>query len=284
MDAWEQRAGNDMQARILCSTGAFIGRPNGRDPRLMASYAAQLHCDGYEFLMFHDWHAQRDQIVHMVREEGLVCPVLHVEKQVGERLSRHEAGDWENAFALFEKNCEMAQAIGAQKLVLHLWGGLPSDHHIDDNFACVDRLMAVAQAHQLLLTVENVVCAVADPLTHLQALHVAFPTLCFTVDTKMAAFHAQMEEMMAQAWLWQKDCVRHLHINDYAGGYKQWDQLRTLPIGQGHVDFAAFFAFLQRIHYAHTLTVEATCVQKDGRVDVQTLNCSLDFLHAHLPQ
>ena len=275
-----------MQNRILCSTGAFIGRPNGRDPRLMADYAAKLHCDGYEFLMFHQWHEQRGEIARMVREEGLICPVLHVEKQVGELLSRHETGDWDTAFTLFARNCEMAQALHAKKLVLHLWGGLPSDHHIADNFTCVERLLHMAQAHGLLLTVENVVCAAADPLTHLRALHQAFPTLYFTVDTKMAAFHAQMDAMMApaQRWLWRQDCVRHLHVNDYAGGYKDWERLRTLPIGQGNVDFAAFFAFLQCRHYAHTMTVEATCVRKDGSVDIQALNASLDFLRAHLPQ
>ena len=29
--------------------------------------------------------------------------------------------------------------------------------------------------------------------------------------------------------------ICHYHVNDYAGGHKEWGKLRTLPIGQGHI-------------------------------------------------
>ena len=38
--------------RILCPTGAVIGRPNGRDFTLLNKFREQLECDGYEFLMY----------------------------------------------------------------------------------------------------------------------------------------------------------------------------------------------------------------------------------------
>ena len=41
--------------RILCSTGAVIGRPNGRDITLLNKFQEQLECDGYEFLMYDTW-------------------------------------------------------------------------------------------------------------------------------------------------------------------------------------------------------------------------------------
>ena len=37
---------------ILCSTGALIGRPNGRDYRLLEPLSKKLHCDGFEFMMY----------------------------------------------------------------------------------------------------------------------------------------------------------------------------------------------------------------------------------------
>ena len=37
--------------RILCSTGALIGRPNGRDYTLLNECAKRLDCDGFEFMI-----------------------------------------------------------------------------------------------------------------------------------------------------------------------------------------------------------------------------------------
>lgn len=38
--------------QILCSTGALIGIPNGRDYRLLEKLSGKLNCDGYEFMMY----------------------------------------------------------------------------------------------------------------------------------------------------------------------------------------------------------------------------------------
>ena len=35
---------------ILCSTGAIIGLPNGRDYNLLKPFSEQLECDGFEFI------------------------------------------------------------------------------------------------------------------------------------------------------------------------------------------------------------------------------------------
>ena len=48
--------------RILCSTGAVIGRPNGRDITLLNKFQEQLECDGYEFLMYDTWYEELDNI------------------------------------------------------------------------------------------------------------------------------------------------------------------------------------------------------------------------------
>lgn len=38
--------------QLLCSTGALIGRPNGRDYRLLGGLSKKLECDGFEFMMY----------------------------------------------------------------------------------------------------------------------------------------------------------------------------------------------------------------------------------------
>lgn len=39
-------------SKILCSTGALIGRPNNRDYTLLKTFSPQLQCDGFEFMMY----------------------------------------------------------------------------------------------------------------------------------------------------------------------------------------------------------------------------------------
>lgn len=43
------------------------------------------------------------------------------------------------------------------------------------------------------------------------------------------------------------NCWNHYHINDYAGGYMDWRNLRTLPVGKGKNDFKRFFKFTKKI-------------------------------------
>ena len=41
---------------IYCSTGAFVGRINGRDHTLITKYGNQIQADGFEFLMMSVWY------------------------------------------------------------------------------------------------------------------------------------------------------------------------------------------------------------------------------------
>ena len=93
-------------------------------------------------------------------------------------------------------------------------------------------------------------------------------------DTKMAAFHEQLDLLYTKEyeWLWQDGHIHHYHVNDYAGGYMDWANLRTLPIGKGHIDFEKFFGYIARTGYQGTFTVEATAFNKEGIVDVDMLN------------
>ena len=65
--------------RILCSTGAIIGRPNGRNHRLLASFAPELHCDGFEFMIYDTWYDKLDEVVSDTAALGLSMPTVHCE-------------------------------------------------------------------------------------------------------------------------------------------------------------------------------------------------------------
>ena len=72
--------------QIICSTGALIGRPNGRDYRLLKQFCPRLECDGFEFIMYGTWYNEVDAITEFLTSIGLNIPVMHSEKSITELL------------------------------------------------------------------------------------------------------------------------------------------------------------------------------------------------------
>ena len=63
-----------------------------------------------------------------------------------------------------------------------------------------------------------------------------------------------------------------------------WANLRTLPIGKGHIDFEKFFSFVRGAGYTGAFTVESTAFNDRGVVDIHMLNREFGFIRAHLNQ
>lgn len=273
-------------SKVLCSTGALIGRPNGRDHKLLKKLSSQLSCDGFEFMMYDSWYEKAEEVVADLKEMQLNIPVMHCEKHIGEAISRNADGSMEEAFRHFALNCEIAVQLGAEKLVVHLCDGLTSDQNFHNNLVAYQELYSIASDYNIDLLVENVVCNRENPMKHWCELAERYPKIHFVFDTKMAAFHQQLELLYQEKyrWLWEEDHIRHYHVNDYAGGYLDWSRLKTLPIGAGHVDFERFFSFLQKIGYDGTMTVEATAFQADGSVDVEMLNRCFTVIREQMNQ
>ncbi len=257
--------------RVLCSTGAVITRRNNRDFNLLQTLVPRLHCDALEFMMYESWHDQVDELRCVMADFDV--PVFHMTKQIGEWVSE---GNLEDALAMFCQDCELAAAMGSKLLVLHLWSGRASDQHIERNIAAYPALRDIAEKQGLLLTVENVLCNQQDPLTHLRELADVYPDIAFTWDTKMAAFHQQEEALYLAENAWLVPCIKHYHVNDYAGGFMDWANMSAKPLGHGYVDFDKFFAFVRRTAYAGALTCEAAAVNDDGTVRCDEMNASLD--------
>lgn len=271
-------------SQILCSTGALIGRPNNRDYTLLEALSKQLCCDGFEFMMYESWYEQAEKIVEFLKRLQLNVPVMHCEKHIGEAVSRNEPGDMEEAMRRFQINCDMAAAIGAGKLVIHLWDGLTSDSNFQNNLNAYGILSKLAGDKGIDLLVENVVCNCENPMKHWCELAERYPEIHFIFDTKMAAFHEQLELLYQKEydWLWKEGHIRHFHVNDYAGGYMEWAKLKTLPLGGGHIDFDRFFAFIREIGYQDTFTVEATAFNDEGIVDIEMLNRCFDVIRKNV--
>ena len=76
--------------------------------------------------------------------------------------------------------------------------------------------------------------------------------------------------------------VAHLHINDYMGNHMDWNNLKTLHIGEGKVDFDRFFGFIKSMDYKGDFTVEAAAYDSEGRIDFDVLNRSFDRIRKYL--
>lgn len=270
--------------KILCSTGAMIGKPNGRDYRLLAPLSKELTCDGFEFMMYTDWYKCVEELKAYLQELKLFIPVFHCEKSIGEYISKGSPEEVAEAFQRFEINCDLAESLGAKKLVLHLWGGLASDSNFQSNRKAYARLNEIAVSFGLEPGIENVVCNTGNPMKRLCELREQYPDIRFVFDTKMAAFHAQMDLLYEKdyEWLWKDGHICHYRVNDYGGGYMDWANLRTLPIGKGKVDIERFFAFIKEIGYDGDYTVEATAFDSGGVVDVEMLNGQFRYIREHV--
>ncbi len=178
--------------KIYCSTGALIGRPNGRDYRLLKEFVPRLNCDGIELMIYPDWYADPEALIHHIKSLHFRIPVLHCEKAVSEHFSKGEEEEEQEGFRKFEINCHIAQELEAKKMVFHLWNGIISDSHIENNIAAYEKLHTTAEKYSLDLLVENVVCH-KDPMTHWNALVKRYPDIHFVFDTKMADFHRQLD-------------------------------------------------------------------------------------------
>ena len=68
-------------------------------------------------------------------------------------------------------------------------------------------------------------------MKHWCELKEEYPEIHFVFDTKMAAFHEQLDWLYEKEyeWLWKEGHIKHYHVNDYAGGYMDWKNLITLP-------------------------------------------------------
>jgi sugar phosphate isomerase/epimerase len=260
---------------IYLSTGAFIGRKNNRNFRLAAECAGQLECDGFEFLVFRDFYGAMYEIAGEYTAAGLNIPVVHADKGIGDRFSNADESDYISAAEDFKRNCEIANILGAGTIVTHAWGYPESNK---DPRRIMERLPALAESAAgagLTLLVENVPCTDGDALHMLDTLAVAFPTLSFIIDTRLAHFHRELERVTSCP-VWPR--VRHFHVSDTKCGYKEWAALNPiLQPGEGGIDWRAFFGAVKRSGYAGSFTLEAPSMLESG-VDAETLNKGLAFI------
>ncbi len=261
---------------VYCSTGAFIGRVNGRDPALIARQGGLLACDGLEFMIFSDWYPRLPDVLDMLADSGLRFPTVHADKRVTEALASREG--FAEALALVRLNCQAAARLGARLAVLHLWPyPCPAERMAELVGEC-RTLHAAAADLGVELSVECIPHESMSPLQYMGRLIEACPALRVTLDTRHSAYQGEAEAVRAADWLWAGH-VAHFHITDYAGRPHSFDALRDIRHpGAGEVDFAGWFARCKAAGYDGGFTLEANSIAPQGIGDLALLNRSLAFI------
>jgi sugar phosphate isomerase/epimerase len=259
----------------------FSRDPDLSDYRAILTYGPQLDADGIEVIFYSAWYEndQFQEIAKDLRSSGLTFPAVHAEKSIGSLLGKPDKASIDLAIDRLNYNCYFAQQIGAEAIVLHLWGLPESDHHFERNLEQLPLCADFAWRYRLWPVVETVPCLATDPLTRLRQVIATDARCRVALDSEFLAHHNQLDAALAADWLWQDDRVMHVHIKDYDGRMSTDDGYRRyLQPGEGQIDFLTFFRGLKRRAFKGNISLEASAVTPGGAVDLDRIKKSLRII------
>jgi sugar phosphate isomerase/epimerase len=252
---------------ILAGTGKVIRNPDYPEHERILRHGGSIPAAALELGVCTPWFdgGRAKGVAADLAASGLAFPVVHAEKAIGATLS---ADDPAAAIARFAANVELARAVGATTVVLHLWELPTGDTLLERNLAALPAVLDVCEATGVVLAVETIPCTDGTPLGNARRVLEADMRARVTLDTEFLAYHGELEAALAADWLWQDGRVRHLHVKDFGGALRGVDGSRRYLIpGEGSLDLAAFFSGLRARGYAGTVTLEAPGVREDGEPD-----------------
>lgn len=269
--------------RLLCSTGAISRGPDATNEDRVELFGPAIAADGLEVMIYDSWYGELDDIARRFRRLGLPMPVTHGEKAIGPDLVARDSAIRERAFQRFADNCRFTAAIGADRVVLHLWGLPDSDALIEHQLADLPALLDCADAHGVMLAVEAIPCVVSDPLTVVRRVLERDARARMAIDTEFLAMHGQLDAVFDADWLWDAGAVVHVHIKDYNGTLvDETGRRRYLHPGQGAIPFDAWFARLAEKGYDAAISLESPVVGPQGEVSVDRANESVEWLRGRI--
>lgn len=261
--------------RVLVSTGAVTRHPSRTNHALIAEYGPRLGGDGLELLAYPSWYERATEVAADLRATGLAFPVLHADKTIGSELPRRP----DEALRALRLNCELAVAVGATTVALHLWDLPDSDRLLERNLAALPACLDVADEHGLTLAVETTPCDEATPLANVRRALERDARCRVTLDTEFLAMHGELEAAPAAEWL--RDAVAHVHVKDYDGAWHGADgRRRYLFPGEGTLDLSRFVHALGAGGYRGAITLETPAIDAGGTERLDAHRAAVEWLRA----
>lgn len=276
---------------LYTSTGTLVGHSNGFNYRRALTEIAGLvsrgYCDGLELMMLKFYYDKIDDVAAAVKQSGVKPAVIHCEKDVGTMISdagvlmhdgKNEEAEalYRDAEKLFRLNCVMAEKLEIPRMVLHLWGGLSSDGHIEYNISKISRLNGIADTHGTRILCENIPSNHTDPYSNWCKLLPDLGNAGLIFDTRFGKLHEQTREILTDKAL--TDRIEHVHISDFGGTYRDFRALRPiLHPGEGNIDFGEVADLLNGFGYAGTITLESP-VMEGEELNIPKIEKTLAYL------
>lgn len=265
-----------MNNKIYCSTGTIVGRANGFNYKLFTENHKNIEADGFELMMVHAYYPVLSSLIGEIERSGAKVEVVHAEKDIGGLLTEKDTEIIKKAFSDFEVNCKVAETLGVEKMVFHLWSAPHSDRYFEKNLSYLPYLLEIAKKHGVELLIENVPCITSDPLTHLLQIEEKYPDVRFIFDTRFGAFHEQTDKFLESKWI---ECgkIAHMHFSDYIGPAHDFSSLRPIPhLGCGLVGFDKIMPIIAE-KYHGTITLESPEINENAS-GIDKINADLRYI------
>lgn len=260
--------------RVLCSMGAIARGPQAVREQRIIDIAPHLEVDGVEVMIYGSWSERLDEVAELLAQSGLSMPVTHGEKSIGPDLVADRGLHHDRALRRFDDNCRFTARIGADRVVLHLWGLPDADTLIDRQLEALPTLLDIAGRHGVMLAIEAIPCVILDPLSLIHRVLDADGRARVALDTEFLGMHGQLDDVFTAGWLWDAGAVAHVHIKDFDGDIVDaaTGRRRYLQPGEGRIAFDRWFGGLRERGYTNAVSLESPIARDDGSVDFRVAN------------
>ncbi|MBA3377962.1 MAG: TIM barrel protein [Chloroflexia bacterium] len=182
---------------VLCSTGVIARGPQAQSEHRIIEIAPRLSADGVEVMIYGSWYGRLDEVAVLLAQSGLSMPVTHGVKSIGPDLVANGDLVHERALRRFDDNCRFTARIGADRVVLHLWGLPDADALIDRQLEALPTLLDIADRHGMMLALEAIPCVVHDPLSLIHPVLETDSRARIALDTEFLGMHGQLDDVFA---------------------------------------------------------------------------------------
>lgn len=254
---------------ILCSSGVLFesARPH---PESILALGPKLSAEGIEVLVTRQMVGTLADAADQLSTLDLELPVVHAPKLAGSLLPGDEG------VRQLAESVRFARQIGANLVVLHLWDLPESDSNYATRLDAAVLAADIAADAGVVIAIETIPCLAATPLVNVQRALEHEPRLAVALDTEFLAHHDELEPALQARWLWADGIVRHIHLKDYSDGLIGGEgKRRYLALGEGAIDFPAFFDVLDERSYDGAVSLESAPPAVTGGPDVDAINRSL---------
>jgi sugar phosphate isomerase/epimerase len=211
---------------------------------------------------------------------GRPIPSLHSEKRIGAALGSPDPEVRERGEARFRLNVDLAQALGAPLLNVHLWDLPESDCCLERNIATLQDWLPRAEAAGVQVALETTPCRLSNPLDNIvRALEELEDRCRVTLDVEFLAWHGCLERALEHPAL-GGEVVSNVHLRDYDGSpFDGSGRRRYVNPGDGELDLAGIVRRLLDRGYRGPFTFEGSCPSRPAEEgDLSEVNGYLAYI------